>query len=337
MKNEILIEEKNKRIEMIDYLKGYSILTIVLMHIIQGYIQASPSFLFKLASIGGAGVHVFFLCSGIGLYISYLKHKTSYIEFLKYRFLKIYIPYILVIFVSFFIPWLYSGSDRIQAMISHVFLYKMFIQKYEASFGCQFWFVSTIFQLYLLFIPMCKLKNKLNRSYIFFAIFFLISIFWWILVYLLGMSDVRIWNSFCFQYIWEFALGMCIGEYLLNGNAIILKKWELIVFAIAGIGLQAVMALSSDVLRIFNDIPALVGYSSLAMLLYSNVFCKWVGLKISDFSYELYCVHILVIATIFYLVPGDGLAIQIMIGIISLSISFIVAFEYKKIRRILKI
>ena len=38
----------------------------------------------------------------------------------------------------------------------------MFIPKYEESFGIQFWFISTIIQFYLLFIPMCKLKEKIG-------------------------------------------------------------------------------------------------------------------------------------------------------------------------------
>lgn len=53
-----------------DFLRGFSIFTIVLMHLVQCY--PLPGFLMKASSMGGAGVHVFILCSGFGLYLSSL-------------------------------------------------------------------------------------------------------------------------------------------------------------------------------------------------------------------------------------------------------------------------
>ena len=60
-----------KRIYIIDYLRGIGIFTIVLMHLCQGYTNGALN---KAFAFGGAGVHVFILCSGLGLYLSYL-HK----------------------------------------------------------------------------------------------------------------------------------------------------------------------------------------------------------------------------------------------------------------------
>lgn len=54
-----------KKLEVIDYLRGFSILTIVLMHLIQSY--SIPQIIRTASSFGGAGVHVFILCSGFGL------------------------------------------------------------------------------------------------------------------------------------------------------------------------------------------------------------------------------------------------------------------------------
>lgn len=54
-----------KKIEIIDYLRGFSIFTIVLMHLIQSY--PIPQIIRTASSFGGAGVHVFILCSGFGL------------------------------------------------------------------------------------------------------------------------------------------------------------------------------------------------------------------------------------------------------------------------------
>ena len=72
----------NGKIQEIDYLKGFSISTIVLMHLLS-FIEKLPSKIVTLSAIGGSGVHVFFLCSGIGLYFSYLNKKVSFMEFIK--------------------------------------------------------------------------------------------------------------------------------------------------------------------------------------------------------------------------------------------------------------
>lgn len=58
-----------RKLEVIDFLRGFAIFTIVLMHCVQGYLDGGG---LKAASLGGAGVYVFILCSGFGLYLSYL-------------------------------------------------------------------------------------------------------------------------------------------------------------------------------------------------------------------------------------------------------------------------
>lgn len=135
-KKDTTVGIKSNRVVAIDYLKGFSIFTIVLMHLLN-IMSAIPSKIQTLASIGGAGVHVFFLCSGIGLYLSYLKKKKNYYEFLKKKFIKIYIPYIIIVFISFLLPWMYTGSERFVALLSHIFLFKMFVSRFEVSFGMQ--------------------------------------------------------------------------------------------------------------------------------------------------------------------------------------------------------
>ena len=136
------------RYEIIDFANGFSILTIVLMHFIQNFMNYIPHAVSLAATVGGSGVHVFIFCSGFGLYLSYLKNSVNYGSFLKSRFLKIYVPYIMIIVISALVPYMYQESDRIVALLSHLFLFKMFMPQYEESFGGQFWFISTIIQFY---------------------------------------------------------------------------------------------------------------------------------------------------------------------------------------------
>ena len=69
-----------KKLEVINFLRGFAIFTIVLMHCVQGYLDGV---MHKAVSLGGAGVHVFILCSGFGLYLSYMNKPLGYLDFLK--------------------------------------------------------------------------------------------------------------------------------------------------------------------------------------------------------------------------------------------------------------
>ena len=330
MKSAEIALSNNKRISVVDYLKGFSIFTIALMHLLQ-MMSNVPSKIIKLSAIGGTGVHVFFLCSGFGLYLSYLNKKTTYVEFLKKRFIKIYVPYIIVVLISFFVPWMYTGDDRIQALLSHVFLYKMFIPQHEQSFGKHFWFVSTIIQFYIVFIPLCLLKRKSKKNSIFALMFLLISVFWWVLCYKAGVTDIRVWNSFFLQYIWEFVLGMILAEMLNEGRRIRINALVLAVLAVAGIGIQAFMAMKSETLKVFNDIPALIGYTSLALLLMMVPIIKKCAEWLSKISYEYFLIHILIFTSILHFAPKDSLIIQGIFGVIGIAIAITVAFFYHKL------
>ena len=320
----------NGKIQEIDYLKGFSISTIVLMHLLS-FIEKLPSKIVTLSAIGGSGVHVFFLCSGIGLYLSYLNKKVSFMEFIKKRLIKIYIPYIFIVFISYLIPYMYIGNNRFEAFLSHVFMYKMFMPEFEESFGVQFWFVSTILQLYILFIPMCKVKEKINNNKIFLTIFAILSIMWWNICYLLNVADIRVWNSFCLQYIWEFAMGIIIADYLNNGKIIKTNRLRLLCIALVGICLQAGMAMFSDMLKLFNDIPALLGYGALALLLMNIKLVKSICETISKFSSELFLVHILVFKTVFKFVDFSGFIEQSAVGVVAFIIAIICAYIYSKL------
>ena len=325
-----IVPDPDGKIMTVDYLKGFSIFTIALMHLL-GHISALPSIINTLAAVGGTGVHVFFLCSGVGLYLSYLKCNTTFFAFLKKRFFKIYIPYIIVILFAFFVPWLYYGESRVTALLSHVFLFKMFSPMYESSFSETFWFVSTIFQLYALFIPMCWVRSKLKNGKLFALLFTGLSVMWWLLCYYLNIGSVRIWGSFCLQYIWEFALGFLLAEAFYYQKQYKLNNFVLLAFAVLGIGLQAAAALYLDALKSFNDIPALVGYMSLA-LLFSNIpivrkLCDW----LSRFSYEFYLVHDILFVIAFQLLKPRGLMVQCFVAIAAMVIAFVVAYFYSRI------
>ncbi|MBM6820173.1 acyltransferase [Clostridium saudiense] len=321
-----------KKLVLIDYLKGFSIFTIIIMHLIQGYLSL-PNIVNQASGFGGAGVHIFIICSGFGLFYSYLNKNLSYKEFLKKRFIKIYMPYILIILISALIPYIYIYSDRIMAVLSHIFLFKMFIEKYECSFGVQFWFLSTIIQFYLIFILLTKVKKKLNDDKKFMILSWGISLIWWIIVFYLGKSNLRVWNSFFLQYLWEFSLGMVLAtKYYNSGKINIPKKRLLVLGSVIGIILTGITGIYGGYLKLFNDIPSVMGYGGIALLIFM-VGSKYINtffINLSSISYELYLIHILVYKVTFK--SFESMFNKYFIGILAIVFSIVLAYAYNKCR-----
>lgn len=287
----------NKQLELVNFAKGLAISAIVLFHLIYEYMEV-PDILATASKFGGSGIHVFFICSGFGLTLSQLRRPMNWKEFLQKRLRKVYVPYILVILVSAALPWMYSGEDLFAAVLSHVFLYKMFVPAYVISFGAQFWFVSTIIQFYFVFLLLERIRNALgNRKFLLGSC--AASLFWMVFTAVLGIHTQRIWGSFFLQYLWEFAFGMCLGALHHQGK---LESIRLPLPLIGGVTLTAVvlyglMALTDGALAVFNDIFGASAMGGICLLLYRIKALRPIFVWVNSFSYELYLVHILVMTT----------------------------------------
>lgn len=146
-----------KHLKLIDYLRGYSIFTIVLMHLCQGNLTGVLS---KAILFGGAGVHVFIMCSGLGLYLSDLRKPLKYKDFLKRRFSKVWVPYAIAVVLWGVWLLMISGVFPIKEIASHLFLYKMFSTELDTSLCYPYWFISTIIQFYLAWPLIVKIFRK---------------------------------------------------------------------------------------------------------------------------------------------------------------------------------
>ena len=267
-------------------------------------------------------MHVFFFCSGFGLYLSYLRHPLKYKDFIRRRVVKIYIPYAIIIAISFSIPFVFEGQHSIDYLCSHLFLYKMFIPKYDESLGIQMWFISTIIQLYLVFIPLCLLKNKM-RDFRFITSALIVSFLWWIFI-AIGINNVRVYSSFFLNYLWEFCLGMVMGDMYNEGKQKKIATKIVLFTALIGIMVEGMMALTNPFIKCFNDIPAFLGFISLITLLYRLNFLKHLTLKISKYSYELFLVHMLIFELTFKCLAFNDF-MQFFVGIVAFVISLLVA------------
>jgi peptidoglycan/LPS O-acetylase OafA/YrhL len=287
-----------QRIEVINFIKGYSILSIVLFHYFQG-ISLSPLFE-KAINFGGTGIHTFLFASGFGLFLSQIGKPLSYGEFLKKRFAKIYLPYIIIVtvtaLISLFIP-LYVNSWN--AYFSHLFFYKMFDNELIGSYGYQLWFVSTIIQFYLLFPLIVLLRKKIPGNG-FLLMGLCISWAWALVVLLLRKEGLRNWNSFFLMYLWEFMLGMYCAEIYIARNYAFwkIRKVLLMGVGIAGIAIYSLMAFSlGRAGKVFNDLPGLFGYGALCVFVYS-LHIKLINRFIfftANISFSIFLIHFLVL------------------------------------------
>lgn len=316
-----------RKLDVVNFLRGYSITTIVLMHLVQGY--GLPGWAFKATSFGGAGVHVFILCSGFGLYLSYLNKPLGYKDFLRKRFGRIYWPMAIVCLAT--AVWmLCQGKEVLLPLLGNLLLFKMFVPGLEISMGGQMWFISTIIQFYLAWPLIVRLTNIKRGGY---WIALAVSLLWATFVYLSGHSEERVWNSFFLQYLWEFCLGMKLAElYVRKPSALDLPKWKYLVpVCVVGMMLTGMMGWMGFPWKLFNDIPSLFGYFSLALIIYKlhivvvNRFFSYTN----RFSYEWYLVHILVFQIVMQVTRGHVPAIIEIV--LCLLLSYFAAMWYGKL------
>ena len=328
-----------QRIEYIDFAKGYAIFTIVCYHALQ---QVALSPLWQRAIIfGGTGVHLFFLLSGFGL--AWSASKDSILSFYRRRMSKVWAPYAVVLTISWAAAaWLGLFPDGADAWLAGVALYQMFSERYIESFGGHFWFISTIFQFYLVFPLLTRLQDKMPAK-TFVALAFMLSVAWWVTVYASGNSEMRVWNSFFLQFLWEFAIGMALARAVKQRHvqletALETPHYDWIYLA-AGLFFTALMIVivlkMGAAGRIFNDVPALLGYTALNLFVYRmgrralpwlNRFFLWVN----GFSYSLYLIHVLVLHLFLYVAGIASLHIFTILLYLILALGLAYAFEQAK-------
>ncbi len=321
----------DRRYEAVDFLRAASICAIVCMHLIQGFFPELPTLAYQAAALGGTGAHVFFFCSGLGLYASHLVRPLPPGRFYLRRLTRVYLPYVPVVLVSACVPALCVGVDRLGAVLAHLLLYKMFLPAYAESLGLQLWFVSTIIQLYLL-VPLLTWAAKRLGMCRLFTLALAISAAWWCFTAATGLYVERVWNSFCAQFLWEFVLGMAAADCLRRGKNLPLRPIPLAAVALTGLGLQAALALWGGYpWRLFNDIPALLGFGALLLLVYALVgrhFSRPVA-WLSRISYAWYLTHILVF-TLTFAALGTHLP-RTLTAVLALALSLAAAWGYERL------
>ncbi|HEB62824.1 MAG TPA: acyltransferase [Bacteroidetes bacterium] len=325
---------ESKRIHFIDFAKGFAIFTIVLFHLLQK-IHLSPLFQSAI-EFGGSGVHLFFMLSGFGLFMS---KRRSPLEFYQRRFAKIYLPYFLVLTISLLVNFLVPlYHDGFQAYLAGIFLYQMFFGHFMEAFGGHFWFISTIIQLYLLYPLFAYLHQKLgDKKFLLLSLF--VSASYWVFLSYFDLLLDRSWTCSFLQFFWVFSLGMVLAnQYKTSG----FEFWSFnckvyILLAIVGVSVATVLLIHWGMVgKVFNDIPVFVGYTSIAIIAYkfsirfsSKSF--QIFSKIGEYSYSIYLVHVLIISLLLYALEAASIDRNFIIIILFVPFIFLASWVYAKL------
>ena len=130
---------------------------------------------------------------------------------------------------------------------------------------------------------------------------------------------------------------MIIADYLFSGKSIRIYPIKLVLITIFALILTGITFFNGRVFRLFNDVPCLLSYGGIALIIYMIPWLEPVKkfiLKLSTFSYEWYLVHILVFSCVFYILDPTGLVGQLVVGLIAFALSIIVAYSYGRVIKV---
>jgi len=320
----------------VDFARGFSMGTIVLMHTSR-YLPM-PGFLRTAFEFGGSGVHLFVFLSGFCLLLS---RQVSVAEFYKNRFVKVLVPFYVIITVVFIIDSIINFSyyqSSWNAYLGSIFLYRMFDNSILFAMGFEYWFVMMIVQFYLLWPLLLALEKRVSWK-TFLVITMSISILWWIVVAKFAYAS-GVHLNFFLTYIWEFALGMVCARLYKNRDFQFWNSKPAVYATIGVVGLGCMFVMNSKLGRagtIFNDIPAFFGFTGVCLLLYilAKEHAGWLFKSmgfIGKISYSMYLIHCVLITITMAILNHFGFAAKYLCVFPLLLVSIVVcSFWYQRL------
>lgn len=178
-----------------------------------------------LQAVAGTMVHLFFVLSGYGLMLSYLKAESfAWSEWAGKRFVRVVFPYLVTVAATFalvdmlhrFAPDIFGTSHSWTTL----FAYSAFLRNFhslDSSFNPTLWFMPVIIGLYLLFPLLVWLLRK--KGVLFLLLFSAGLTYLSITLCLLAGYYVSHDTALPFFFVIEFALGMALGFLATGKNA----------------------------------------------------------------------------------------------------------------------
>lgn len=301
-----------------DLLRGLAIICVVVHHWILFNPHQSSSRLFYdgvelIGTLAGTAVHLFFILSGYGLTISYLRSKDfSWKGWIERRIRKILVPYWVIVFVTFLLAdtahRLFPLESRVSfsygSLLSYFTLARNF---YSAGWELNptLWFMPVIVGLYLLF-PFLTLMLKNFGVLVLLGVSLFVT-YASITLCLWNGHEVSHQSALPFFFLGEFALGMVLGHFLFSRPACLLRllSWKYFAVGISCYFASWILTKAWEHGSEFNDLLTAIGVFIIALRI-SRLMCASFPHKsirvlqlISRHSYLMYLIHGALILYIF--------------------------------------
>lgn len=313
--------EKQMRNRCIDFVRGASIILIILYHVyaISALYGYGPKIRVPIVSdiltFGGEiGVTLFFIMSGYGIYFSLDKEyeRTGTInikQYFKKRFFRIAPQYYISLAVVLFLTEgaVYLSRNGIKSVLTHCMFVHNFWPDTHGSISGVLWTMGVIVQFYLISILLYKGMKKAPLISIVLSILLTITAKF-IIFHVIGTDQYFVYGRQLITALDNFMWGMLLAEldrskFLMRTNRIL----PIIMFVLM-LGLFSAYILYSSKIIVYGDsIMSYLWHSILALLLAGEIF--WLSraginferrifrpfMLVSKNEYGIYIWHLLII------------------------------------------
>jgi len=257
-------------------LMGIATLMIIVCHAPASGVKM-PIYLTKIFGLGNYGVDIFLFLSGIGCYYS-LSKAPELKKYFKKRYLRIGVPYVLII-LPFILFYLLIGEyTLLDAFLSFTTL-DYWIEHKGA------WFIALLLPLYLS-SPLLFKVNSGKRT-----LGILISM----IICIIGLCAINTDNMICdniqfaLQRVPSYLIGMAIGKYCKEGYSV--KNGKLVCFLLGGVILFCLChVINKSIFVGWLLVPLEILILIKMINLYPSIYCKLK--KIGNISLESYLLNI---------------------------------------------
>lgn len=300
----------HQKFEWMDNLRGVAALFICIHHwFVHLYkdtgIELFDKFINLFTVASGSIVQVFFVLSGAGLMISYSRKCPTWWEWTTNRFLKILLPYWIVVCFTYFItqtlhhinPDCFVQSFSLKDFSIYILLSQNFFQLSSLMIS-SLWYVPNIVGLYFTFPLIVKLKDKFGLFPLFVSSF-LISVGSISLVILNGGFPGNHSSIFLF-FIFLFVLGIGLSQKIIQ-NPGFMNSISSCKAAIVGLSMYLIswaMQHFHPYGNYYNNAFTVLGLIPVSFFLFRFIVNSYILIqlrKISKCSYYFYLIHLPII------------------------------------------
>ena len=250
---------RDRHIDFLDPIRGIAILLVFAYHSLDAAygrdqlpwghwfreFNAPPSFLLLFpATIGWAGVAIFFVVSGFCIHLSFSR-SPQWSQFLRRRFFRIYPPYLItLLFFAFVFPTSRLNFISLwgaKKLLGHLFLFHNFNQSIfgiPSSFNPSYWSIAIEVQLYALYPVLIALVKRFGwrRSLIgIAAIEVTLRLTMGVLFAVGGKGLPSYLSASPFVYWFSWSIGAYVAERHIRGTVFSISKYSLYAIGAAAV------------------------------------------------------------------------------------------------------